>query len=62
MLDKIFPWDDEKLFDILTSLVEKEKVKMKPEEWSDCLLKETRKEFAKAGGSITKLPKSGITI
>ena len=46
----------------MKGLVEREKVKMKPEEWRDCLLKETTKEFAKAGGSVSKLPESAKKV
>ena len=62
MLDKIFPWDDEKLFDILTGLVEKERVKMEPDEWAECLATETEAEFAKSQFSISKLPESSKKV
>ena len=62
MLDKIFPMDSEKLFDALKGIVEKEKMKMKPEEWLECLTEEIKTEFALAGASASKLPASAKKV
>ena len=62
MLDKIFPMDSEKLFDALKGIVEKEKMKMKPEEWLECLTEEIKTEFLQAGASASKLPESAKKV
>ena len=62
MLDKIFPMDSEKLFDALKGIVEKERMKMEPKEWLECLTKEILAEFTQAGASASKLPESSKKV
>ena len=62
MLDKIFPMDSDKLFDALKGMVEKERMKMEPEEWVKCLTNEIRNEFKQAQFSPSKLPASAKKV
>ena len=62
MLDKIFPMDSDKLFDALKGMVEKERMKMEPEEWLKCLKDEILNEFTQAESSPSKLPASAKKV